>query len=339
MKSRSFVAVLSCVCAVTVFAQSGAMAASKVIVARHGTVGIRLVASPGTPSKNPLASSYIVAQLKPGTKLTRAVEIDNDSKKYVDVSVYVAAASIVRGHFVFAPGAQGNELARWTTVGKTTLRLAPDSQAFDTLITKVPLTSVKGNNYAVVWAAVSAAPPRGSGITMVSRVGVRMYVAVGPGGAAPSNFIVTTLSTEREKSGDSLLVTRIRNSGANTLDLNGILTLSKGPDGLHAGPFTAKLGVVLAPGASEPVAVVFAPSFPRGPWRADLKVSSGELQRSTIATISFPSRHDRHDSSRKLPVLLFVVLVLLAVGSLFVVKRLRRRPKHFGTFSTQAVAK
>ena len=59
-----------------------------------------------TAPSNPLANTYIVDRLAPGATLTRSVEIDNDTRADVDVSVYPAAASVVRGSFVFAPGSR-----------------------------------------------------------------------------------------------------------------------------------------------------------------------------------------------------------------------------------------
>ena len=49
--------------------------------------------------------------------------------------------------------------------------------------------------------------------------------------------------------------------------------LTDGPDGLRAGPIAATLGTLLAPGASEPIAVQLGSELPRGPWRADLGIT------------------------------------------------------------------
>jgi hypothetical protein len=154
----------------------------------------------------------------------------------------------------------------------------------------VPTNASSGNRFAVVWAAVSASPPSGHGITLVSRVGVRMYLSIGPGGAPSSNFSLGPLTTERSSSGKSLVVDVVHNTGRSELALSGQLKLSKGPNQLRAGPFVASSGSILAPGASERVTIALDSNFPRGPWRADLRVSSGSLQRSTGATITFPPR-------------------------------------------------
>ena len=74
--------------------------------------------------------------------------------------------------------------------------------------------------------------------------------------------------------------------------------LTDGPDGLRAGPIAATLGALLAPGASEPVAVQLGSELPRGPWRADLGITSGTLERSAVATITFPGNNGTAESPR-----------------------------------------
>ena len=49
----------------------------------------------------------------------------------------------------------------------------------------VPRDAAPGERYGVVWAEVRAAAPAAGGITQVSRVGIRIYLSVGPGGRPP----------------------------------------------------------------------------------------------------------------------------------------------------------
>jgi hypothetical protein len=268
---------------------SSAFAASPRPTPSSGSIGIRLMAAATTPS-NPLATTYIVDQLAPGTTLVRRVEIDNDTRADVDVSVYPAGASVVRGRFVFAAGHGGNELSGWASLGQAELHLAPGGEALDTITVAVPQNAPSGPEYGVLWAQVSTRPTGAGGLTLVNRVGVRMYLSVGLGGGPTSNFAIGTLHAGYGASGQSLVVSTVHNSGQSTLDLRGDLTLSQGPDGLRAGPIEAALGTVLAPGVSEPVTVGLTAGLPRGPWRVDLSLSSGSLQRSTSATITFPAR-------------------------------------------------
>jgi len=302
-------------------------ASSNAPVARPGTVGIQLIGVHGAPSSDPLSHSYIVSRLAPGAVLVRTVQVDNNSKVSIDVSVYAAGASVAGGIFKFANGNDTNDLASWTSLGQSTLHLAPSTKVFDTVTTKVPLDAVSGEHYAVVWAAVSSVPLGKGGLTLVSRVGVRMYIAVGPGGATPPNFGLGILQATRDLHGDSILVTHVHNSGTRTLNLSGVVKLSKGPNGLHAGPFRATLGVLLSPGATESVAVDLAPNFPRGPWTADLQVSSGTTSHSTSRTITFPALHrvGNVDLARELSLILFA-LVIGAIFSFVFVRRRRRQP-------------
>jgi len=302
-----------------------------------GSVGIRLVAVPGTNPINPLASSYVVDMLAPGSELSRSVEIDNDTRASVDVSVYPAAASIVRGNFTFAPSTNGNELSSWTSVNHDVLRLAPGGEAFDTLTINVPGSASSGERYGVLWAQVSAPPADAGGITLVNRVGVRMYLSIGPGGAPAANFAISSLTAERSATGESV-VARVHNSGQSTLDINGNLMLSHGPDGLRAGPIGAMLGAVLAPGVSEPVAVPLELGLPRGPWQADLELTSGSLQRSALATITFPLNSGPATPPKVsgFPTLILVALAMLALLAIaaLVLLACRRRSVRFAAMQS-----
>jgi hypothetical protein len=252
-----------------------------------GGIGVRLVDVPAT-AHSPLARSYIVETLAPGAVVRRRVEIRNSTRSPATVVVYPAAAALARGNFGFAAGHEQNELSAWTSVSRGALRLQPGASAFETVTIVVPKAVSSSERYAVVWAAVSGPAPAGGGVTLVNRVGVRMYVSIGPGGAPPSSFAIGLLTAERSATGDPLIVANVRNSGRQTLDIGGTLTLSAGPGGLRAGPFPVTLRAALAPGASEPASVRLDRRLPRGPWRAELRLTSGTITHEAAATISFP---------------------------------------------------
>jgi hypothetical protein len=292
-----------------------------------GTIGIRLVPIRGGLPESPLSNSYIVDRLSPGASLVRTVEIDNDTINLANVSIYVAGADVVQGSFLFSPGSTADELSSWSSLRTGSVQLAPHSQTFDTVTIRVPRDASSGEQHAVVWASVSAPPPSGRGITLVSRVGVRMYVAIGPGGAPPSKFTLGMLSATRSTSGKVQLAARIYNTGKSTLDLNGRLTLSHGPNAIRAGPFLVKAGVLLAPGRSELATVLFGSRFPPGPWRVDLNIKSGFLSHSTIATMTFPHRFATKATTKKeeLSVALFIVLISLLMFAAMTIPPARRR--------------
>jgi hypothetical protein len=253
-----------------------------------GGIGIRLVGVPAAV-RDPLAHSYIVGRLEPGTSIRRRVEISNSTGSIANVSVYAAAASLRRGDFAFAPSHSRNELSGWTSVDHAVLRLQPRSSALETLTIETPKNASPGAHYAVVWAEISAPAPTAGGVTLVNRVGVRMYISIGHGSALPANFTIGALTAKRSAAGGSRVVAEIRNSGRRTLEVGGYLTLANGPGGLRAGPFPVNLKTALAPKQSELAIVRLDNRLPRGPWHVHLVLSSGRIHREATATIRFPS--------------------------------------------------
>ena len=126
------------------------------------------------------------------------------------------------------------------------------------------------------------------------------------------------------------MVARVRNTGQRTLDISGGLTLSKGPGGLRAGPIPVRLQSALAPGASESVIVGLDKRLPRGPWKADIRVTSGLIERAAGATIRFPVQAgaavsvDPADSHYLVLVVIFL-LVLLVLAAIALLSSSRRK--------------
>lgn len=266
---------------------SGALAATP--QAGAGSIGIRLADVPAENSDS-RARLYIVDRLAPGTSVQRRVEITNTTDSVASVAVYAGAAGLRRGQFSFAAGHVRNDLARWTSLSGDVLSLAPGTEAFKTVTINVPKRASAGERYGVVWAEVSTQAPAAGGVRLVNRVGVRMYVSVGPGGAPASNFLLGRPAARRSATGRPLVSATVRNTGQRTLAIAGKLKLSKGPGGLFAGPFRVVLGAPLAPGHSARVTVRLDKRLPRGPWRAQLRLKSGRVQRVATATIRFPAR-------------------------------------------------
>jgi hypothetical protein len=331
---RRLIAMLLVVGAGTLVPASIAFAAPPNPASSLGSVGIRLVALPGASPYGPLGSSYVVDRLSPGASLSRSVEIDNHTRSIVDVSVYPASASIVRGGFAFAAGHAGNELSSWTSVSDHLLRLASGTETIDTLLIRVPMTASSGEHYAVLWAEVSAHPAAG-GVTLVNRVGIRIYLSVGPGGGPQSSFTIGPLTAGRSTSGEPLVLAKVHNLGQGTIEISGNLALSDGPDGLRAGPFATPHGTIITPSVSEQLIVQLDSDLPRGPWRADLSLTSGDLQHSAVATITFPpSGTAKPPGAIGFSTLILVVIVLLvllaitALGLLVSRRRIWRMQAH-----------
>jgi len=264
-----------------------AEASSSSAAVPQGGVGVRLIPILPAPS-DPRAKIYVIARLAPGSVLQRQIAVSNTTGSALEVAVYAGAASISGGSFLGASGTTSNELSGWTSVSPRTLQLPAGGMAAATVKVMVPQTTSPGERYAVVWAQVSSSPDA-SGVVRVSRVGIRLYISVGPGGPPPADMTVRSLTAERSSSGAPEVVALVTNSGGLALDLLGSLQLSGGPEGLSAGPYPATLGVTLGVGQTEPVRVVLGGQIPAGPWNALMTLRSGLLERSVRATITFPA--------------------------------------------------
>jgi hypothetical protein len=178
---RSLVIALSLLAGITIPASSALAAASPHPgTDDQGSIGIRLVYAP-TESNDPRTSSYIIDRLAPGTTLSRRVEIVNSTRSTKNVALYPAAASLRRGKFEFARNRRPNDLSRWTSVSGGALLLPAGTTAFETVTISVPKDASSGRRYAVLWAEVAA--PAADGVTLVNRVGIRIYLSVPPEGA------------------------------------------------------------------------------------------------------------------------------------------------------------
>ena len=269
-------------------APAGALAAGPHKPAGPGSIGIRLVEAPSGAHDDPLGHSYIVGRLALGATIRRSVEISNSTRSTAIVAVYPAAAGFSHGRFAFAPGRSPNELSSWTSLSRAALRLSAGTKALETVTVTVPRNASSGEHYAVVWAQVSTRPAAAGGVTLVNRVGVRMYLSIGPGGAPAPNFTIGRLTVRRSPSGELLVLATVHNSGGRTVAIVGTLTLSKGPGGLRAGPFPVKLGTALAPSDSESGTVRLDKRLPLGPWRVEIQLTSGLVHRTAAATLTFP---------------------------------------------------
>lgn len=300
------------------------------------TVGIRIVDVPTSRTSDPRARQYIVDHLAPGTTITRRVEVSNDTGSRQAVQLYAGAATIASGGIVFADGRAPNDLTGWTTVDPPTVNPPAGGKATATVKIVVPANASPGERYGVVWAELPPATPAGGGVTAVNRVGVRMYLSVGPGGEPASDFEISTFEARRSADGNPELAATVRNTGGRAVDLSGELQLTNGPGGLSAGPFPAKLGTTLGLEQSAPVLVSLDPAIPRGPWDARIVLRSGTTEKDATAKVTFPEpqaaaadpveANSGSGGSSVLPLALGVG-ALLAVLSLAYVGLRKRRPR------------
>jgi hypothetical protein len=256
--------------------------------AAAGSLGLRLLDAPASAVDDPRAQIYIVDHLAPGTVIHRRLELSNTTDSTADVALYPAAATITKGSFLGAAGHTANDLSTWTSVTPDASDVPAAGLATATVTVAVPDDASPGEQYGVVWAEVRAAPPAGGGVTQVNRVGIRLYISVGPGGPPPSDFTIASLDAKRSSDGRPTIVATVHNTGGRALDMNGTLRLLSGPSGLSAGPFPASLGTTLAIDDTEPVTIALDKDLPAGPWDARITLRSGLLERSARSTVTFP---------------------------------------------------
>ncbi len=273
-----------------------------------GGIGVQLLDVPLSAYGDPRARLYIIDHLHPGTTIHRRIEVSNTTSSLVHVVMYAAAATISRGAFVGAAGHTPNELTTWTSVLPGASNVPSGGHAIATVTIAVPRDAPPGEQYGVIWAETRSAPPVGGGITRVSRVGIRLYLSIGPGGAPASNFAINSLTGGRSTDGHPQVIASVHNTGGRALDMSGSLQLAAGPGGLSAGPFQANLGTTLAIGATEPITIVLDKQIPDGPWHALVTLRSGLLQRSARATIDFPTT-----GTSRSPYLTYLIIAGLAI--------------------------
>jgi hypothetical protein len=291
----------------------------------HGFMGIRLLDTPGELSSDPRARIYIVDHLVPGAAIRRHIEVDSTVGAPLALEIFVGAASVSGGSFVGAADRAKNELTTWMSLDHSSVTLPPNGRAPIEVIIQVPSNASFGERYGVIWAQVSSRPATPGGVTLVNRVGIRVYLYVGPGGEPPSDFEIQNLNGARTDDGQPEVIAQVKNTGHRALDVSGDLRLSEGPGSLSAGPIPAKTDSTLAPGETAGVVVLLDRQLPAGPWKARLRLAGGALERTATATIRFPSAPAGIAWN---PIVLGIIGLLLVGSPLVLLFFLGRRRRH-----------
>lgn len=303
----------------------------------QGGLGIRLLDAPVALKNDPRAHVYIVDVVKPGEKFTRHIEVTNNTGSAQAIDMYPAAATINNGSWTVQPGRAANDLTSWISMSPSVLQLANNASATVTATFAVPTDVTNGERYAALIASTRPQAKPGSTVAVVSRIGIRVYLAVDGSGVPKSDFTVDTLTAGRGDDGAPYVQAMVHNTGGRALDMTGSLKLDHGPGGLSAGPFPAKLGTTLAPGQTEPVTVPLDKALPAGPWHARIDLQSGLLKRAAEGTITFPAG----DGTKAAPVkaksislaknrnflvpLAILLLLGIAIGIFFLLWKRRKR--------------
>jgi hypothetical protein len=225
--------------------------------------------------------------------IRRRIMILNAESHRQRFTVYPDAARITHGFFIGDAGHKRSELTTWVHVRKRVIRLGAHRSVLDLVTIRVPKVATRGEHYGVVWVQQSSRRRNAKGffIRQIARVGIRIYLAVGRGGAPPTRFAITSLRGSRSRHGFPVLTARVRDTGRRAIDLEGMAWLRHGPGGISAGPFRSRQTLTLAPGQSGAVRFIGGKRLPDGPWRATVKLTSGLTTRRASATIVFSNHH------------------------------------------------
>jgi hypothetical protein len=251
--------------------------------------GTRLVDVPVSGANNPRALRYIIDYLPAGTTIHRRILVKNNETRTVRFTAYADAAQISHDEFTGDAGATRSELTSWTSVQHRVLVLAPGASEMDLVTIKVPRGATRGEHYGVIWVQQMAdvRGANGFGVNEITRVGIRIYLAVGRGGAPPTIFAITSIAGHRSAKGQPSLVVHVDNTGGRAVDLDGSARLTDGPGGSSAGSFASQQIITLAPGQSGNMSFAPPKSLPDGPWRAKVTVVSGITTSVAAGTVRF----------------------------------------------------
>jgi hypothetical protein len=268
---------------------AGAAASTSFSAAQRplGQFGIQILDVPVSEAGNPRALSYIIDYLPTGTVIHRRFLIVNEETQAARFSVYPDAAHISGGEFVGYTGETRSELTDWISVQHPVVTLAAEASVKEMITIRVPPGATGGEHYGIIWVQQAARTPKPGrfGVTEIARVGVRLYLAVGQGGAPPTSFDITSITGHRLADGQPVVVAHVNNIGGRAVDLNGSIRLSDGPGSTSSGPFPAQKSVTLAPGQSWDVAFAAPRSLPDGSWRATVRLVSGLTTATAAATV------------------------------------------------------
>jgi hypothetical protein len=275
--------------------------------------GVRLADVPVSETGNPRALRYIIDYVPSGTVIHRRILVVNQGTRNAPFTVYPDAALISHGLFTGDAGATPNELTSWISVQHPALTLRPNASVMDMITIRVPREATRGEHYGVIWvqqvAHVHAA--NGFGITEVGRVGVRIYLAVGRGGAPPTTFAITSITGHRPASRQPFILAHVDNTGGRAVDLSGTASLTGGPGNIGAGPFPAQQVITLAPGQSGNVTFVPGKRPAAGRWTAKVALVSGFTTSTAAAAIEFAAAAAPRAG---LPVMLWLAAIVLAAA-------------------------
>jgi hypothetical protein len=301
-------------------------------------IGVKLLEGPADSLDNPRAHEYIIDHVAPGTTISRKIGFSNGNSQPADLTFYAAASEIHDGAFVPGAGHAANDLTSWTTFSPTSATVPPGQTVSVTVTIAVPVDATRGERYAAALAEHASAPAAGGGVASVSRVGIRIYLSVGPGGAPTTAFSIDSMTALRDADGNPLVTAQVHNTGERAIDLAGDLELTNGPSSLSAGPFAVRTAATLKPGDTGTVTIALDRALPNGPWDARITLTSGITSASGTARLTFPIDNGAsaapttvlpQDGTRSpfRAIAIAVVILIVLIVSVTVRRPRRRAPK------------
>jgi hypothetical protein len=256
-------------------------------------IGIRLVDVPRDRIGDPRAAAYIIDHLKPGSTIRRRIELMNGTRTPAPLQLYPAASTIGGRLFKFGDGHAANELTGWTSVAPGKVVVGTCRRLTATVTIAVPSGATSGERYATVWAELPASGRPGKSVVQITRIGIRIYLSVGPGPEPASSFVVNSLTPRRDKSGSVTVTALSRNTGGRAVDLSGDLRLDHGPNGSVTRHFQVRQAITLRPGEPGSLSFALGKQVAAGRWNATVELHSGRLTRRATGRIDIPDRPSR----------------------------------------------
>ena len=312
---RGFAALVAITAFSAVMLLDPTLAAAQAPPPEPSGIAVQLIDIPEATQQDPRARSYIVDRAAPGSTIERRIEVQNTSDQPQTVRIYPGAATIEEGVFTGGSDPAENELTSWMSVGDESVDLPPRASAKVLVTIEVPPDASETEHYGAIWAEVRSGSGDGSAVIQASRVGIRIYLSVGPGNGAPADFGISALTASKDADGIPRIAANVTNTGGRAVDVTGELWLEGGPGGLSAGPFTLQQPTTISPGNTGMVTLTLNAELPDGPWDARLILRSGLLERETSASVVFPATGESIDVVQERPIP-WLMLVTITTGIL-----------------------
>ncbi len=256
----------------------------------HPGLGLRLLDIPNYQQGDTRAASAVVDATLPGTTVVRHIRVANRTGQVEPVDLYVGPAKIEQPQgFMDQPRGDQNELSSWSSLDKTKMTMADNEEQVVTLTINVPKDATEGERYAVFWAEMQSQNSNDAmGVKLVNRIGIRIYLTVGPGNGPTPKFQIDSLTPRKNDRGTHEVVVKVSNTGERAVDLHADLALSDGPGGLKMDERTSPGTTTLGIGQSGELIVDIGVALPAGKWHAKVKVRSGPISETKEADLVFP---------------------------------------------------